>query len=811
MKLSKDMVLRGARSLGIAHPGFWDYRTKWNDLPLDPNLVLIEPSQGRSPFGNMFYILQELATNPAYSHLRLAYVCVPGKGSMFRQVLSDNGITGVEIVPRLTSRYATLLATATYLFTDMGFTPYYIKKEGQVLCNTWHGTPIKTLGRSNTTEIGKLGNMQRNLFLSDYILVPNNHTKRVLLDDYMVRNLFNGSLLYCGQPRNSAFFKDKNAGQLRAKNNLDTLTVWAYMPTYRGSVYGKVGNKTILAEHLSQMDSYLSDQEVLYVNLHPLDASTVPFGNYQHIRSFPYGVEPYQFLQACDALVTDYSSVLFDFAVTRKPIVLFNYDEEDYARNRGLYSSLSTLPFACASSCSETIQLLRCGAMEAGQDFVDEYCSYDAVDVPQAICARIVLGKQDVVQEEKHVPSGRKRIALHSSGFAKNGITAALRDLLGQIDYSCFDPYLVFPEHALKDKSFLEQLPRNISFIPLSEHMPTTLQEKIAFVRFAANALDAQSYRRVANVLQPSEVLRHFGDMQFDAAIQYSSYNFQMTHLFENMPHNAAFVHSFMNAEEQTKDNAQEAFLAQSFPQYQAIAAVSPAVAKSVNAMVQGAVPVHVVPNVFNYRRVRELATQELQFDVTTKANVTCEDLNKRLCTADKTIICIARYSPEKQLDMLLEAFLGLHSEMSHPNLPSIHLAVIGGTTRDGIFEALCARAEEAGYANCVSLVLGMSNPYPVLAASKGLILPSAYEGFGLVLLEAAALGIPCVCTDMEGPRAFMEAHGGSMVDNSMDGIKAGLRMLQKGNVDPLQVDFESYNQEAMDAFYTLLAEIAGE
>ena len=54
-------------------------------------------------------------------------------------------------------------------------------------------------------------------------------------------------------------------------------------------------------------------------------------------------------------------------------------------------------------------------------------------------------------------------------------------------------------------------------------------------------------------------------------------------------------------------------------------------------------------------------------------------------------------------------------------------------------------------------------------------ILSSLYEGLGLVILEADTLGVPVISTDVEGPKGFMEEHGGFLVPNNEDGILWGM------------------------------------
>ena len=119
------------------------------------------------------------------------------------------------------------------------------------------------------------------------------------------------------------------------------------MPTWRGANRQAQieEQKQILQEYFSRLDGLLRDDQIFYVNLHFLVGNIMDYGEYQHIRPFPAEYETYDFLALCDMLVTDYSSVFFDFAVTGKKIILFPYDLEEYLAERGTYMSMDSLPF----------------------------------------------------------------------------------------------------------------------------------------------------------------------------------------------------------------------------------------------------------------------------------------------------------------------------------------------------------------------------------------------------------------------------------------------------------------------------------
>ena len=121
------------------------------------------------------------------------------------------------------------------------------------------------------------------------------------------------------------------------------------------------------------------------------------------------------------------------------------------------------------------------------------------------------------------------------------------------------------------------------------------------------------------------------------------------------------------------------------------------------------------------------------------------------------------------------------------------------------IYEETLQKAERMRCADHIIIIRYLENPYPLLAACDYFVLPSYYEGFGLVLAEADILGIPCFSTRITGPEQFMEQYGGRLVENSTEGIVQGMLDALKGKLPKrLQIDYEKYNKEAVEQFEAL-------
>ena len=194
-----------------------------------------------------------------------------------------------------------LLASAKYLINDATFPNYWIKKKGQVYINTWHGTPLKAMGRKVHNDVF-FGNVQKNLVNADYLLYPNIFTKDVMIRDYMLENISSNSYILCGYPRNTVFFDRDAEKKIREELEITDKKIYAYMPTWRGTV-DKVGvskNDAYLMYYLCELDKRLTDDEIFYINIHPMAMhakNTAEVSKLKHIKNFPAEYETYDFFK----------------------------------------------------------------------------------------------------------------------------------------------------------------------------------------------------------------------------------------------------------------------------------------------------------------------------------------------------------------------------------------------------------------------------------------------------------------------------------------------------------------------------------
>lgn len=398
------MLKRLNRSIKKAKDAIKPGYLTFSKLPIDDKLVLIEGGQGTNINGNMFSMLKELNTNKRWSEYKTVFVVTEKTIENAKARMAFYGFDNVILALRNSKEYCKYLATAKYLMTDNSFPPYFCKRENQVFLNTWHGTPLKTLGKSDRSNTGSPANIQKNYMMSDYALFPNEFTKNVFMKDYDLEYVFCGKSLVANYPRNYIFYDKEQPEEMKKKLGLDGKKLFAYMPTWRGT--GRTADTKHQLEEttkiLDSFDSRLDDDTVLLVNLHFLLASNIDCSSYKHIRSFSADYDTYEILNACDGLITDYSSVFFDFAATGKKIILFAYDKKDYLDKRGVYIPFEELPFPIVESVEDTIKEMNVENTDVSEAFLNEYCPNGSVNQCSDLFEMMVNSATDKFELVQH-------------------------------------------------------------------------------------------------------------------------------------------------------------------------------------------------------------------------------------------------------------------------------------------------------------------------------------------------------------------------------------------------------------------------
>ncbi|MDE7424289.1 MAG: CDP-glycerol glycerophosphotransferase family protein [Lachnospiraceae bacterium] len=765
---------------------------------LNQKCILIESKNGMDLGSNLFYILKELQKED-YQDYQLLLLVEKVAASKIIRKLKDNGLERIRTINLHSPAYYWAIATAKYIFVDTSLERVFVKRAGQILVNTWHGTPLKKMGRDEEKSAHLMWNVQRNFFMSDYLLYPSESMMNIMLDAYQLRHLYTGSILLAGYPRNAIFFIQNNIEEEKKRRNLHGKQVFMYMPTWRGTVKHKDNTKQVkqLQSLLQKLDSLLPDHIIVYVKLHPFVEENLVLSNLHQVKIYQENDDVYDFLTCCDGLITDYSSILFDFANTRRKIILFTYDQDDYKVERGLYHDLENLPFPITTNVSDLVEELKQPKQYDDSEFIQKYCCYDNKNATSNLCKYILKGEHLCKELTLPKPS-KENVLLYGSEFEKNGLTTALLSLLKYLDRDTRNYYVGIDETALStDPSRLSLLPKDVGFIPTENGVYRGISEAIASILYFRLNKRGKWISRQINEVFTRELHRRFCGVKFQTAIQYAGYEVKHIQLFQRFPNRRIiFVHNDMIEEIDKRKNQHLLTLQDAYQNYDHVAVVTSDLIPSTQKIAGNAITLSVVNNCLDYIKIQEKAKKPLQFDEETTANITLDELNMILNSDKLKFITVGRFSPEKGHKMLMQAF-----EEFTKTYPDAYLIIIGG--HGPLYE------ETLSYANnsksSIIVIKSLSNPMNIMSQCDLFILSSYYEGLGLTLLEADALKIPTIATNVQGPKGFVTEHGGTLVEPSIDGLTKGMLAYMKGQIKPMLVDYNLYNKKAIASFETLL------
>ncbi|MDD4369864.1 MAG: glycosyltransferase [Anaerostipes sp.] len=791
MKLSKKAIVKQLRL---------NYYIKcYQSLLLQENTIFVESKAGKDFGSNMFYLLLELQKKE-YEKFTIYLEYVKGKKDFFQNMLKRYQLGKVKLVKRGSRKYYQLLASSKYLMNDTSFEINYIKKDGQVILNSWHGTPLKKMGRHMETTTFSYGNVQKNLIMADYFLTPSDYTSDIMIRSYGADNLSKGKILNSGYPRNSIFFDHTKEESTRKELGYEGKRVYVYMPTWRGSLHAKNSVKLTdqLDYYFQYLDVHMNENDLLLVRLHPFVSEGVDLSKYRHIEPFPKGYEPYEVLNAADCLITDYSSIFFDFANTGKKIILFGYDNELYLRDRGLYISLDDLPFPFVRNEKTLLEEMHTDKNYDDTEFRNTYCMYDVADTAQKICKTVFLGG-DECQWKSYPNNGKENVLIYVGSMPMNGLTSSILNLFSNIDLKKRNYYACFRSRTVrKNPHRIEQLPEAVGLVPMPGNIRKTTMEDICKSLYYEHNKQYNWILKRMKRWYDREAKRFFAAYQYEDTIQFTGYEKEMIHLFGHMKgKKIIFAHNDMIQEMGTRGNQHELTLRWAYTNYNKVAAVTEDIFPTLFEIGATNKNATVVNNCIDYDGIKVNGSKQLVFDSKTKCDLSEEELEHILDSDAKIMITIGRYSPEKGHMMLLDAFEKYYKE--HPNT---YLIIIGG--HGCLYPDTKVKRKGMLAMDHVILIKALSNPMPILKRSDLFILSSVYEGLGLVLLEAVIQGVPVISTNIQGPRGFMIQHGGTLVNPDVQGIYEGMQKFYRGELKPLEVDFEAYNKKSIEEFENL-------
>ncbi|MFC7220510.1 CDP-glycerol glycerophosphotransferase family protein [Streptomyces polyrhachis] len=387
--------------------------------PLDPDLAVYSAYWGRTP-----------ACNPLAVH-EAAKRLAPGVRGLW-VVNKEHAAAlppGVKRLAPATFAYWRAMARATYLVNNVNFADSVVKRPGQIHLQTHHGTPLKRMGIDQQHYPAVARSMDFEALLRrvdrwDYSVSSNLHSTEQWERVYPAAF----TSLDTGYPRNDVYYRATAADVRRIRGELGIehgRRAILYCPTVRDHQKDAFVPRLDLARFARE----LGPDFVLLVRAHyfyggdpELDAlaargALIDVSGHQSVE---------ELCLAADALVTDYSSIMFDYANLDRPIVVYADDWESYRTCRGVTFDLLSgnpgdTPGATATTEDRLIEVFRSGAWEGERAtalrraFRERFCTWDDGFAAERVVRRVLLREEGAnpppVPLDERTPAPAPRIA----------------------------------------------------------------------------------------------------------------------------------------------------------------------------------------------------------------------------------------------------------------------------------------------------------------------------------------------------------------------------------------------------------------
>jgi CDP-glycerol glycerophosphotransferase len=361
------------------------------------DLAVFDSFSGRGCSDNPLAIYTELRRS--HPDLDCAWVSLDGN------IPVPDGARAVVLDSQ--AHYAALAQARYVIFNDM-LPRWFSKRDGQICLQTWHGTPLKRIGLDVDRPQFVSSLIYPDLLRADVahwdlLLSPNSFSTPIFRRAFG----FAGEILESGYPRNDALHRPGQAERsaaIRRRLGLPAgKRVVLYVPTWRDDAAAEIGGRYRFDPKLDldAAAAALGDDHVLLIRLHTQVKNTLPdtaAGGFAiNVTRYPDITDLYLI---SDVLITDYSSAMFDFAGTGRPMLFFTYDLDSYRdKLRGFYFDFeATAPGPLLRTSAEVIDALAdIGPVErsfkgAYSAFAARYCSLDDGHAAARAVGRLVTG-----------------------------------------------------------------------------------------------------------------------------------------------------------------------------------------------------------------------------------------------------------------------------------------------------------------------------------------------------------------------------------------------------------------------------------
>lgn len=796
--------------------------------PIKKKTILFEAYLGKSMTGNSYALFQEIYQDTRFKDFTFIWSLDSFDSIQVKYKSAKN----VKFIKRESTAYPEALARSEYLVTDTTFPHYFNKRtDGQTYIMAWHGTPYKTIGKDiQHTPVGAHKNVMKNMLHTDYFISPSEFTTTTILNSQDAYDLFSGVVIETGMPRTDMMF-GTDITKIKAQLNLPLdKKIVLYAPTWNDFIKNATVTGGQLATDVINLQKQLGSDYLVCLKAHYLEYNAIKEMT-TAVTLIDNSIDTNELLSIADHLITDYSSIFFDYLPLQKPIHFYFKNYEEFENGRGFYLEQNELP----GTKSHTIEELAAAILSESnskplhyEQEIKRFSPYDDGNVSKRIIDKAFFNIDLTVGSTYKTVTKKEKLLFYSGLFKNNGISESFIRMSNQLDYDKYHVTVVVPTNLKKNPGalyLLERLHPEITLLfPVGNRINATIQDQYGYKFFLNRGYNGITKKFNIPKIFNNEFHRLVGNVHYNKAIDFSGYSAYYGAVlgFSDADHKAVFMHSDMEKDKErvvkkkrpNRLNLQAMFSI--YPYFDKLVSVSEtsyqANLKKLGGKLRVTDKMTYVVNYLDAERISELEDQFSDFTIDGHTLLTDTVMDEdpqgvvivkgipEPRTTHTNYVTLGRLSPEKNQALLIKAFSKVVEEK-----PNSTLYIIGDGPQKNSLVNLVNSLQLADH---VIFVGHMSNPFFLLKKCDIFVLTSSYEGQALVILEALAVGLKVISTDIPGPDNILKEGYGELVEATDIGLAKKMITVSDSSTTYKKFDAHAYDKKALMMFESMLEQL---
>ena len=344
------------------------YKIRRRGKKIDDKMVFFSSFNGKYYTDSPKAIYLYMKNNPEFKDYKFVWAFTEPEN--YKELEDEHTI----LVKQNTKKYEEYLAKSKYWIINHRIYDYIYPKKEQVYVQCWHGTPLKRLGCDLQKTENALNTLNedkkkwhREAQKVDFVISPSKFTTEKLSSALDLKSVNKEDcMIEQGYPRNDFLYNytEDDVKRIKEKIGIDKINkkIILYAPTFRDNQHQAGVGYTYKTEvDFDKLQKELQDEYIILFRAHYFVSNSFDFEKY---KGFIYNVSDIDDVNetyiVSDILITDYSSVFFDYANLKRPMLFYMYDFEEYKDEmRGFYIDINELPGEITKTEDELIKAIK--------------------------------------------------------------------------------------------------------------------------------------------------------------------------------------------------------------------------------------------------------------------------------------------------------------------------------------------------------------------------------------------------------------------------------------------------------------------